>query len=442
MVDLGFVPYRHQREAHEALAERRFGVLVWHRRAGKTVFSILELVLGALSCKRGRGRFAYVAPYYRQGKAIAWQYLKDFARKVPGTAISEAELVVTFANGAQVRIYGADNPDSLRGLYFDGIVLDEVADMRPEVWGEIVRPALADRKGWALFIGTPKGVNLFSERYHHALGDEDWHADLRTVYDTDAVDTDEIDAARREMGESQFAQEFLCDFAAAAENVLISLEVVLEAQQRTVPTRHVESHPRVLGVDVARYGDDRSVIAFRQGPMAFKSKTFHKMDLMSLASQVGQVIADWKPQAVFVDEGGMGGGVVDRLRQLGHNVLGVQFGAKAGEERFQNRRIEMWWRMAEWLSRGDACLPNDHELTADLTSPTYTYKNAGGRMQLESKDQMRARGLKSPDVADALALTFAEPVAMPTADPRHNEFSSGSRRSRTMVDPYERLEVV
>ena len=136
-------------------------MIVAHRRAGKTVGMIVHLILQAHKSKLKRPRFAYIAPFYRQAKTIAWDYLKHYGRMVPALRISESELWVEFANQARVRLFGADNPDALRGQYFDGAVLDEVAQMRPAVWGEIVRPALADRRGWAVFIGTPKGQNLF-----------------------------------------------------------------------------------------------------------------------------------------------------------------------------------------------------------------------------------------------------------------------------------------
>lgn len=423
-IALPFKPYAHQREAHTTrlIAEDgvlagvvglavRFLVLVWHRRAGKTVFSVMELFLAALNCSRERGRYAYVAPYLKQARAVAWDYLRLYANCVPGTVVSESELSVTLPNGAVVRLYGADNPDALRGIYLDGVVLDEVADMRPSVWGEILRPALADRQGWAIFIGTPKGVNLFSELYFRAQTEPGWRADLRRASDTGVIPEAELAQMRREMSPSQYAQEMECDFAAAVDDVLLRLDDVLAAQRRVARADSWSHAAKVLGVDVARYGDDRSVAFPRQGLSAFAPHIWRQLSTMDVAGQVAQVIDRWRPDAVFVDVGGMGAGVVDRLLQLGHEVVPVDFGGRSIDPRFENKRAEMWWLLAEWCREGGA-LPSGNELVQDLTAPRYTYRNARGRMQLESKDAMRERGLRSPDVGDALACTFAAP-AMP-----------------------------
>jgi hypothetical protein len=408
-VSLGFDPRPHQREAHAN--RKRFSCLVWHRRAGKTVFSIMELLLAALDSKRERARYGYVAPFFGQAKAVAWTYLAAFARKVPETKIKESELSVEFANGAVIRLFGADNPDSLRGLYFDGVVLDEVADMKSPVWGEILRPALTDREGFAIFIGTPKGVNLFSKTYYDAIQDPDWYADLRRAADTGAISDDELVLARKAMTASQWAQEMECDFAAAVDNVLIPLQVVLEAGKREVLVQHYSQDAKILGVDVARYGDDRSVCFFRQGRKAGVPLVWKGIDLMTLASQVAQQMDYYEPDAVFIDQTGIGSGVVDRLRQLGRRVIGVDFGGKATDEKFQNKRAEMWWNLAKWMET--ASIPSLPELHSELAAVQYTYANAQGRLQLESKEDLKKRGLPSPDLADALALTFAEPVAHP-----------------------------
>ena len=136
-----FVAFHHRTE--------RFACIVTHRRAGKTVACIHDLQRAATECQRIRPRFAYLSPFLKQSKAVAWDYLR--AAMAPlraiGTSAHETELRVDYPNGGQVRLYGADNPDALRGIYLDGIVLDEYADMDPRVWSEIIRPALADRLG-------------------------------------------------------------------------------------------------------------------------------------------------------------------------------------------------------------------------------------------------------------------------------------------------------
>lgn len=409
-VSLGFRPFAHQRAAHALRLAIRFLVLVWHRRAGKTVFAIVELVVAALSCTRERGRYGYICPQLKQAKGVAWDYLKAFAKQIPHTVVNEAELWVEFPNGSRVRLFGADNPDSLRGFYFDGIVMDEVADMRPQVWGEIIRPALADREGWAIFIGTPKGVNLFSELYYRAQEEDGWGTDLRRASETGVLSDTELAKARVEMSEAQYAQEMDCDFAASAENVLLKLDQVLAAQKRTVPESEYFYAPKVLGVDVACYGKDRSAIVPRQGCVALKPEVHRGLDTMELASAVAMLADRWAAEVIFVDQTGIGAGTTHRLRQLGYNVIGVDFGGKPVDPRFENKRAEMWWTMADWV-KTTGCLPNLPDLAKELTAPTYTYRNKRGRLQLESKDEMRARGLPSPDVADGLACTFHTPLA-------------------------------
>lgn len=445
-VTLPFKPYAHQRAAHLARLAFRFLVLVWHRRGGKTVFAILELILAALRCDKERGRFVYVAPKLNQAKTVAWDYLLHFTAGIPGRKENASELWVELPNGARIRLFGADNPDGMRGIYLDGVVLDEVAQMKPQVWGEIIRPCLTDRQGWALFIGTPKGVNLFSQLYFGALKGEGegengdgwvgWATDLRRASDTGVIPKDELEQARHEMSPQQYAQEFDCDFSAAVENSLLLLEDVLTATHRTLGEHEYNFAGKVLGVDVSRYGDDSNVLQPRQGLAAMQPSSFRGLDTMVVASRVAHAIDRWKPDATFVDGGGIGGGVVDRLQQLGFSITEVQFGGKPIDPRFENKRAEMWWEMANWVRRG-GCLPNVERIKQDLTAPTYDYKNVRGKFQLESKEDMRARGLPSTDWGDALACTFFSPVVASA----HRSFLSPGRNERvspgTTVHEYD-----
>jgi hypothetical protein len=206
------------------------------------------------------------------------------------------------------------------------------------------------------------------------------------------------------------------EFPPAQANSLVAVDVVTAAQRRQLTLAEYGDDAIILGVDVARYGDDRSVAFARQGRRAFPPRVWRGLDLMTLSGNVARYMDEVKPHAVFVDQTGIGSGVVDRLRQLGRRVIGIDFGGKpygmneAGD-RCQNRRAEMWWSMAEWVKT--AQIPDLAEIVAELTAPTYTYANAAGKLQLESKEDMKKRGLPSPDLADALALTFAEPVYAP-----------------------------
>jgi phage terminase large subunit len=190
--------------------KERFALGVAHRRAGKTVACINDLIRGALTCTKRNPRFAYVAPLQKQAKSVAWDYLKHYALAVPVTTAHESELHVDFPNGGQVRLHGADNPDALRGIYLDGVVLDEYAQMRAVVWPEVIRPALADRLGWAAFIGSPMGRNAFCELYERARSDPSWFVFRLKASETGLIPAAELEAARAAMSADQYAQEFGC----------------------------------------------------------------------------------------------------------------------------------------------------------------------------------------------------------------------------------------
>lgn len=407
LIDLGYRPRAWQDQCHRA--KRRFTVLALHRRAGKTELAVMELIDKALRCELDLPLFVYLAPFLKQAKAIAWERIKAYAHKIPGVDINESELWVRFPNnGARIQLYGGDNPDGMRGLRVDGAVIDEVAQIKPEVWNEILQPALSDRKGWAIFIGTPKGINLFSELYYRAEQLPDWHAARYTVYDTQAIDPEEIERLRRDMPENEFHREYLCDFSASAEDQLISIADAEEAARRYLREDQYNFAAKVLGVDPARFGDDKSVIFPRQGLAAFRPRIMQGIDNMRLADAVASAIEKFQPDAVFIDAGN-GSGVIDRLRQLGHPIIEVNFGGRPIDPRFLNKRAEMWWGMKEWLATGGA-IPSLPALKQDMASPTYSY-NSANKLCLESKDDIKARIMRSPDLADALALTFASPVA-------------------------------
>lgn len=216
---------------------QRWALIVAHRRAGKTVACIMELITRALATSKQNARYAYIAPYYGQAKAVAWDYLKRYAAPV-AAKFSESELAVELHNGSRIRLYGADNPDSLRGIYLDGVVLDEYADMRSSVWGEIIRPLLADRKGWAVFIGTPKGRNAFCELYEKAQLNSEWLCLTLKASQTGLLDAKELADARKVMTEAQYEQEFECSFEAAIQGAIYAKDVRRAREQgriRKVP---------------------------------------------------------------------------------------------------------------------------------------------------------------------------------------------------------------
>lgn len=446
-LSIGLPPRPWQVECYKR--RKRFSVLALHRRAGKTEWALMLLLHEAIKASPHKSRlYAYIAPFQKQAKQIAWRRLRQLADVLERKAacrINESELRIEFANGARICLYGADNPDALRGVRLDGCVIDEVAQIIPEVWEEIVQPALSDRLGWAAFIGTPKGTNLFSQLYFGAEGKADWMAARYTVHDTGALDPEEVARLSRDgMSENAFAREYLCDFAAAGEDQLISLTDAHAAAARIYTLRDIDGQPMVFGVDPARFGDDRSVIMRRQGLQAFPPIVLRGVDNMTLAARVAHEIERLRPAAVFVDAG-QGSGVIDRLRQLGHAVVEVPFGGKAtAPNLYTNRRTEMWCRLAAWLAAGGA-IPNDRDLVAELSTPIYWFDSAG-RKVLESKDDTKKRlqGGASPDIADALALTCAsdvhvhDPIQAIAAETKKRQRANGGTSPFAPIRPKSR----
>ncbi len=207
------------------LRTQRWACVVSHVRAGKTVACIMDLVDAALRCKLPEPRFAYVSPFYAQSKDVAWLYLKRFTAPIPGAEANESELRVDFPNGGRVRLYGADNYDRMRGIYLDGVVLDEFADFHPAAWPEVIRGRLSDRRGWATFIGTPKGRNAFFDIWDNALRSDDWFTLCLRASETGILSQEELDDARKMMTPEAYSQEYECSFDAAIMGAYYGREI-------------------------------------------------------------------------------------------------------------------------------------------------------------------------------------------------------------------------
>jgi phage terminase large subunit len=230
-IDLGYQA-RPQFEPFHA-RKQRWACLVVHRRAGKTVACVMDLVDAALRCKKQDGRFAYLAPTYAQAKDTSWAYLKRFTAGIPNVEQRESDLMVVFPNGARVRLYGAENYERLRGTYQDGLVMDEYGDFDPRAWPEVLRPSLADREGWAVIIGTPKGRNDFWRVHTNATIDPDWYSLLLRASDTGLLPQAELADMRGMMSADQYDQELECSFDAAIRGAIYRTELqAIEAQNR------------------------------------------------------------------------------------------------------------------------------------------------------------------------------------------------------------------
>lgn len=206
------------------LRKTRFACLVAHRRAGKTVACVNELVARAIYSKKKRPRYAYIGPLLKQAKKIAWEYLKEYTNGLESKKPSESELTVRLRhNDAEISIYGADNPDAFRGQYFDGVVLDEYGDMSPSVWSKVLLPTLADRRGWAVFIGTFKGRNHFYKIWRQAQGfdlpedmnssdfTKDWYHYTLKASESNILPASELSLQKMQMDEEEYQQEYECN---------------------------------------------------------------------------------------------------------------------------------------------------------------------------------------------------------------------------------------
>ena len=205
--------------------KERFAIIVAHRRFGKTVAAINDLIRSCFEIDRPNVRVAYIAPYLSQAKAVAWDYALEFTRDIPEIKVNHSELRIDFLNGARFRLFGADNYNAMRGLYFDAVVLDEMADFPASAWSNVIRPALADRRGSATFISTPKGKNEFWELWHEAQDDPNWFTAMLKASDTAILDQEELDEARRTMGDDRYEQEFECSFEAAIQGAFYAKEM-------------------------------------------------------------------------------------------------------------------------------------------------------------------------------------------------------------------------
>lgn len=234
-VTIPYKPRPQQLECHNAIAAHRWSVLVCHRRFGKTVGLINHLQRDALTSKRDRAHFGYIGPSYRQAKAVAWEYLKHFASPIPGIQVNESELWVQYPNRSRVRLFGGDNPDSLRGMYFDGVALDEYGMMRSELFSSVIRPGLADREGYGVFAGTPNGKNQFYDEAMRAQRGDSGYLYLEfKASKTGILPQSELDEAKRHMTHDEYQQEFECSFEASVRGAIFAAEMIVAKDEGRV----------------------------------------------------------------------------------------------------------------------------------------------------------------------------------------------------------------
>jgi hypothetical protein len=338
-----------------------------------------------------------------------WTATKFYAKQHPETWFAAATP------------WSEEHPEAISGTHEkDVLILMDEASGIPDVVWEYIDPAMTTPCAMWIAFGNPtrnqgrffECFNKFKHRWTH------FQIDSRTCKKADKAT---IRNWVEDYGEdSDYVRvRVKGEFPRASDRQFIASEIVNQCLK--YEAKGWEYQPKLLGVDVARFGDDQSCLVMRQGRKITHIKKYRELDVMRLAKIVVEFANDERPDAIFVDAVGLGAGVVDAVRSLGVNCIEVNAGNSADHPKYRNKRVEMWDGMRMWLKLG-AEIPDDKELIQDLTGPEYDYTNTQ-KLQLERKVDMKKRGLSSPDVGDALALTFAYPIGSQfkdeTTEPQH-----------------------
>jgi len=396
---------------------------VWHRRSGKTKTLLNFEIKKAFERV---GTYYHCFPEYGQGKKIIWDGIDEQGRRLLDThipkvlrkATNKTEMKVELINGSIWQIIGADNYDSLVGPNPVGLVLDEwaVSDRYKPAW-QYFTPILVENGGWAVFPYTPRGRNHGWDQYAIALGNPDWFCQLLTVDDTQMVSREDIDAARRSgMSEDMIQQEFYCSFIASTADILIPFGPIQEALKRELSCA---GSGRIGGLDVARFGDDRTALVIRQGGQIIHVESWKNKDISQSAGKVISLYRAKLFDCIAIDVIGLGAGVYDMVRNAEIPCLPVNVTESPSiDGRFWKLRDELWWKVREWfmdrtcsISQG---IPESERtaLVKDIQDIHYSYKKMNSLIVIETKDEMKARLGFSPDYGDALCCTFVPGIEM------------------------------
>jgi hypothetical protein len=276
------------------LRATRWAILVAHRRAGKTVAAINDTVEKASRNTRPNPRYAYVCPLLRQAKDVAWQYLKEAAAPF-NPKISESALYVELSalpNSPRITLYGADNPDSFRGQYFDGLVLDEFGNMTQETFTEVLLPALVDRRGWCVLMGTPNGPNHFRDAYYKRKSDPGWFTSLIPVTDTGVIPEDDLREMRDIMDPEQYAQEMLCSFEASVRGAIYARQMEVAQSEGRISAFPVDKYTPVDVVMDLGYRDATAMVFAQARPDGLLMAHAHSDNMRPISHYI-QYIKDY-----------------------------------------------------------------------------------------------------------------------------------------------------
>jgi len=391
-------------------------VTVWPRRNGKDLTAVN--ILAAKALKR-KGLYLYIAPFANQVRSIIWEGSdgtgKRFRDYIPPEVVErtlDQSMKLWLVNGSLIQLVGSDNPDAIVGTNPIGLIFTEFSLHKPGVW-QFMRPILAENGGWALFNGTPRGMNHFYNMAMMAKGNDKWFYEKLTARDTGFPTVEQIEEERKDgMPESLIDQEFYTSWTASSEETLIPLGKLEAAVNQNLLPRDYSFAPRIIGVDPA-YAEngDRAVIMRRQGRKWEDPEVYRGIDPMALATRVAEHLRAWKAHYCFVDAG-RGEAVWSRLFQLGYQdrVIPVDFAGKTYDRLCHRKKDEIWNRMKSHICHptSPAWLPEDQpDLIRDLSALTFVI-NDRGKLQVESKSSLKSRGFASTDLGDAAALMYSE----------------------------------
>lgn len=343
-----YYPRLWTKQFHES--PKRWKVIVAHRRSGKTTATLNHLIRDAI--RNNNTKYAYIAPTYKQAKNVAWDVLKQYTDKISGRKYNEAELRVDLLNNSRITLYGADNPDSLRGIGLWGVIFDEYSQQPSNIFSEIIRPALSDHQGYAIWIGTPKGKNEFYRLYEHARKDKNWLGMLLTVDDTGLINQAELEDSRAVMTEDEYQQEWYCSFTAAIKGAYYAEELQKAREEKRITRVQYDNSLPVYTFWDLGISDSMSIGFFQKYKTEIRFIDYYEGSDKGLNSYVkvlqdkgytyGQHIA---PHDIQVREMTTGKTRLEIAQSLGINFdvlpkLGVADGINAGRLMFRRLWID------------------------------------------------------------------------------------------------------
>ena len=414
--------------------EFRFAILKWHRRARKTSFAVNLLIREAMSHKNHV--YLYIAPTYKQAKSIIWRDPHMLFFWLPPKELGywekrEDEMFIRFKNGSLLILKGADDPDSIRGISCDGVVFDEWSLQKYIIWSEIIRPIMMENKNrWSIFLYTPK-PNIFTIDMEEKALDEantDWFYSKLPVSTSKLLDADELAKARLDMLPSEYEQEMECSDLGSDQRVLITPQMI-EDLNLYVPTFHTKR--RIVACDPSAGGDECPIFYIVNGEIV-DQEIFHERNAMIVAGYIANMCAKHSCNNIILDT--IGNSIYDNL-VLKEKYYIQDFNSSASssnKERFKNLRAEAWYYTMEQIQSHNIPSIHDRELIKQLTCVPYKVVDSNGKLQIDSKRDIKKNLHYSPDRADCFiyAIYGLQNVEEEGVDQRLTEHNRSRRRAK------------